>query len=180
MSKLHRPKQPEVLRAKILHATQQVLLDHGLAALTQEKVLAKLDISKGGLQHHFRTKQQLLDALFDHVYDCFEQLYQDALAQEPAGPAQHIRAYVIAASRSGAEEKQWGQSLVLLAVSSPHYQARWQQSLEQIAQADSLDPSVQLACRLFADGLWHSLVAGPTHNLEHTQQALHLILQLTE
>ncbi|MGG4775957.1 TetR/AcrR family transcriptional regulator [Alcaligenaceae bacterium 429] len=180
MSKINRPKQPEVLRAKILKATQDVLLSEGLAALTQEKVLAQLDISKGGLQHHFRTKQDLLDALFDHVYEGFEELYNDALAQEPEGPARHIRAYVIAASRSGSEEKLWGQTLVLLAVGNANYQARWQRSLEDIAKADSLDPGKQLACRLFADGLWYSLVIGPDHHMDHVQSALQHILSLTE
>lgn len=180
MSKLHRPKQPEQLRAKILEATQHVLLNDGLAALTQEKVLAQLDISKGGLQHHFRTKQDLLDALFEHVYECFEQLYIEALAEQPAGPARHIRAYVMAASRSGSEEKLWGQTLVLLAVSNTNYQSRWQHDLEKISQSDALAPSKQLACRLFADGLWYSLVVGPNHHMQHLQHALDHILFLTE
>lgn len=180
MNKIHRPKQPELLRERILHATQKVLLKEGLAALTQEKVLAQLDISKGGLQHHFRTKQQLLDALFDHVYECFERLYVEALEQEPKGPARHIRAYVIAASRSGTEEKLWGQALVLLAVGNANYQARWRHSLEKIAKSDSLDPGKHLACRLFADGLWYSLVIGPDHQMDHVQDALRQILTLTE
>lgn len=44
---LSRSKQPQILRVRILHASQQVLLEDGLVNLTQERVLHKLDISKG-------------------------------------------------------------------------------------------------------------------------------------
>ena len=51
---LSRPKQPELLRARILEAAQGVLLEEGLAAVTHDRVLARTgkepyaDILAGG------------------------------------------------------------------------------------------------------------------------------------
>lgn len=177
---INRPKQPEILRARILHAAQTVLLEEGIAALTQEKVLIKLDISKGGLQHHFRTKQQLLDALFQHLFEGFVAQYREQLAQEKPGPAKHTRAYVLVSLRHGAATVAAGRALTLLALSNAKYQTDWAGYLEEMCAADALDRGVQLACRLFADGLWYAYVLGPAPDTATAQSAAQKILQLAE
>ena len=178
--RIHRPKQPELLRERILAATREVLLADGWHALTQERVLAKLDISKGGLQHHFRTKQQLLDGLFTSLFDGFAQRYAEVLAQEPAGPARCIRAYVRSAYDDSLEVQRNGRALVLCAIASEIYQQRWSQFLEQALADDHLDPAIQLTCRLFADGLWFSQVIGPCADQTQVNAAIKTILTFTE
>lgn len=177
---LHRPKQPELLRARILAATRDVLLSDGLHALTQERVLAQLDISKGGLQHHFRTKQQLLDGLFNDLFDGFARHFAATLAHEPPGPARCIRAYIRSAYDDSLEAQRNGRALMLFAVASDSYQQRWSQFLEQALAPDQLDPACLLACRLFADGLWFSQVLGPAANAPDVEAAIQTILTLTE
>lgn len=176
---LHRPKQPELLRARILEAAQGVLLDEGLAAVTHDRVLARSGISKGGLQHHFRTKQLLLDALFDQLFGGFVLQFEGALAQEPDGPARRIRAYVKASRANALDVARTGRATVLLALADPAYQARWSRFLQEACAADTLDAGTQLACRLAADGLWYSLVFGPTPGSAEVDAALQRILQLT-
>lgn len=177
---LSRPKQPDVLRARILAAAQGVLLDEGLAAVTHDRVLARTGISKGGLQHHFRTKQLLLDALFEQLFTGFVAQYDEALAQEPPGPARNIRAYVKASRRNALDVARTGRATVLLAMADEQYQARWSRFLHQACSADTLEPGTLLACRLAADGLWYSLVFGPTPGAAEVDAALQRILQLTE
>lgn len=176
----NRPKQPDRLRAQILAATRAVLLDDGPAAVTLDRVLARTDISKGGLQHHFRSKQLLLDALFDHLFGAFVALYEARLADEPPGPARHIRAYVKASSANSAETRLDGRAAVLLTLGDARYQARWAELMERVLAADTLDRGTLLACRLAADGLWYGLVCGPAPSDEDANAALQRILQLTD
>jgi AcrR family transcriptional regulator len=173
---LSRPKQPELLRARILEAAQ----GEGLAAVTHDRVLARTGISKGGLQHHFRTKQLLLDALFDQLFASFVAQYELALAQEPAGPARRMRAYVKASRRNALDVAHSGRATVLLALGDEQYQARWSRFLDETLAPDTLDGATLLACRLAADGLWYSLVFGPVPSAAEVDAALHRILQLTE
>ncbi len=177
---INRPKQPDLLRARILNATKHVLLEEGLAALTQERVLARLDISKGGLQHHFRTKQALLDGLFEALFESFAVLYKDALSQEPDGPARHVRAYVRAAACDNERTRSDGRALILLAIGNPKYQQDWAGFLGQMFQADTMESATKIACRLFADGIWFSLVLGPHLGKTEREAAIHKILLLTE
>ncbi len=177
---LHRPKQPDRLRATILEATQAVLLDEGPAAVTLERVLARTDISKGGLQHHFPSKQRLLDALFEHLFQGFMALYESSLADEPPGPARHIRAYVRASCAQTPESRRDGRALVMLALGETRCQVRWAEFTERLRAADTLERGTQLACRLAADGLWYGLVCGPVPSDEDVAAARQRILQLTE
>lgn len=180
MTAQNRPKQPDQLRARILEATQAVLLDDGPAAVTLERVLARTDISKGGLQHHFRSKQLLLDALFEHLFNAFVAQYEACLADEPPGPARHIRAYVRASCAQSPETRRDGRAAVMLALGEARYQARWAELMERVGAADTLDRGTALACRLAADGLWYGLVCGPVPSDADVAAALARILQLTE
>ncbi|QHJ01330.1 TetR family transcriptional regulator [Xylophilus rhododendri] len=176
----NRPKEPDLLRSRILAATQAVLLQDGLAALTQEKVLARLDISKGGLQHHFRTKQAMLDGLFSAMFEQFVLQYRQELGRTPEGPARHIQAYVRTAHVSDPAAVEAGKALTLLAIGNPQYQQEWAGFLDQMFLADRLEPATHLACRLFADGLWFGCVLGPRPDETLAEAAVGHILGLLE
>jgi AcrR family transcriptional regulator len=178
--KANRPKQPEVIRARILDAAQRALLESGFATLTQERVLAKLDISKGGLQHHFRTKQQLLDGLFAHLFTIFAAEYAKQLALEPAGPARHVRAYIRASLQNATDPGQNGRAITLMAVNHARYQAEWAALLAHLLKGDTLDQGTQLACQFFADGLWFNFVLGSVPNSAAVEKALQIIYTITE
>ena len=52
-----------LLRATLLDAAEAVVARQGIANLTLESVAAEAGMSKGGLLHHFRTKDRLIEAL---------------------------------------------------------------------------------------------------------------------
>ncbi|MCB9762428.1 MAG: TetR/AcrR family transcriptional regulator [Alphaproteobacteria bacterium] len=67
-------KSAEARRAEILAAAVQLFTERGYANTSVQAIIDALDLSKGAFYHHFRSKDELLDALT-------EQLREAALAQ---------------------------------------------------------------------------------------------------
>lgn len=61
------------LRQRLLQAALEVLRQEGLLALTLERVAERAGVSKGGLLHHFPTKEDLLTGLLERELDRFEE-----------------------------------------------------------------------------------------------------------
>jgi AcrR family transcriptional regulator len=51
-------------RARLLEAFRRLLLSHGLQATTTQLVLDDTGLSKGALYHHFRSKDEIIEALY--------------------------------------------------------------------------------------------------------------------
>lgn len=60
-------KQPDVTREKILDAAYQEIHRHGFQSASLSTILAKTDLTKGALYHHFRTKDDLGYAVIEEV-----------------------------------------------------------------------------------------------------------------
>ncbi|MEU8243402.1 TetR/AcrR family transcriptional regulator [Actinoplanes missouriensis] len=60
-------QRSEATRSKILDATVQCLVERGYAETTTAEVLARADVPRGTLLHHFPTKVDLLVAAVQHV-----------------------------------------------------------------------------------------------------------------
>lgn len=151
---IYRPKQPQAVKAQILRAAERVLANEGIAAFTFDRVLGETDLSKGGLQYHFRTKQALLDALFEHFLGEFRKHLQDVLEDEPHGPARHIRAYVRATCISALAMAHGPRAAVLLLLENSTYQRIWSEFVDELFSTDSIPEELLLTCRYAADGLW--------------------------
>ncbi|WP_216211557.1 TetR/AcrR family transcriptional regulator [Amycolatopsis aidingensis] len=54
-------------RDRILDAYEEILLNHGPAAVTLDAVAARAGVSKGGLLYHFGSKDALLDGLLERM-----------------------------------------------------------------------------------------------------------------
>ncbi|WP_256743556.1 TetR/AcrR family transcriptional regulator, partial [Cronobacter sakazakii] len=81
MSKAHhRSKSPEALRQTLLECAAGVIAEQGLTGLTQEKVIRRAGISKGGLQHHFPTRQALVDGVMHHLEQALLEEIQTLMA----------------------------------------------------------------------------------------------------
>ena len=57
------------MRTRLERATIEVLLKHGYTALTTTMVARRANVSRGAFQHHFRTKQELVLAAVEHLFD---------------------------------------------------------------------------------------------------------------
>jgi len=67
-----RKKQPDIVRHDLLHSAITLAAREGVSALALHQVAEAAGVTKGGLLHHFPSKQHLLDALVDHVVADFE------------------------------------------------------------------------------------------------------------
>ena len=60
-------------KEKILNAAEARLLAHGPSGLVLDAIAADAGISKGGLLHHFRTKEALVAGLCDRMLARFDE-----------------------------------------------------------------------------------------------------------
>jgi AcrR family transcriptional regulator len=154
---IRRAKQPAAVRLQILEAARHVLADEGAGALTFDSVLARTDLSKGGIQYHFRTKHALMDGLFDHLMQEFAAALHDALAAEPAGADQHIRTYIKVVSQA-AESMTAGREAMALLMADPKYQAIHTELVDDFCSPDDVAADLSLSCRFAVEGLWQAQV----------------------
>ncbi|BEG75958.1 hypothetical protein HBIAX_03031 [Achromobacter xylosoxidans] len=154
---IRRAKQPAAVRAQILEAAKQVLAAEGAEALTFDRVLAGTDLSKGGIQYHFRTKQALMDGLFDQLMEEFSALLHETLAAAPAGPAQRIRVYIQVVSLA-AESTIAAREAMALLMADPKYQAIHTALVDDFCRPDAVAADLSLTCRFAVEGLWQAQV----------------------
>lgn len=64
-----RNKYPEVTVEKILDAAQRLFLKKGYDSTTIQDIVNELDgLSKGAVYHHFKSKEEIMDAVSDRMF----------------------------------------------------------------------------------------------------------------
>jgi AcrR family transcriptional regulator len=178
-----RPKQPELVRQQLLDVTLQIVATEGAHAVTLDAVARRAQVTKGGLQHHFPSKQALLDTLFDTLFHDFEAQLQEAVAAEEDTPGRHARAYIKTVFDSAGDVARH-RAVLSLGLSWAPYSARWRDACAAALQADGGDrgnANRLLLCRLAADGLWSAQMFD-IYALDTTRRTelLALLLQLCD
>ena len=67
MCRMARPRKPLLSRDRIVDAARGLIDAEGLAALSTRRLAAELGVSGPSLYNHFRTKDQILEAVADSV-----------------------------------------------------------------------------------------------------------------
>lgn len=155
---IRRPKQPDVVRAAAISAALDLLSDEGFDAITLDAVARRAGISKGGLQHHFRTKAALLDGVGHFLADEFMAQLEQAYLAEEDRPGRRARAYIKVNFQP--VDPRWQKAINVLAAHWPEGAERWQRVMQEELAQDRLDAPegypLLLAARLAADGYWFS------------------------
>jgi len=81
-----------MLPGKLLDAAEAVVVRQGISNLTLDAVAAEAGMSKGGLLHHFRTKDRLVEALVVRSAENWRACYLEAYGRTPEGPGRMARA----------------------------------------------------------------------------------------
>jgi AcrR family transcriptional regulator len=150
------------VRKQVLDAAERLLLTKGVDGLRLDAVAAVAGVSKGGLLHHFNTKQALIDGVLSRRVEEF-----DAVLPEPGNPpGAFTRAWLEAAvpevePETGSARDQVSVLLLSAVGGGPasmgilreRYEA-WQEMLT----ADGIDPVVATLVRVAADGWWMSRI----------------------
>ncbi|HUR09013.1 MAG TPA: TetR/AcrR family transcriptional regulator [Nonomuraea sp.] len=146
------------MRDRILDAVERMLVSGGADAIRLDAVAAQAGVSKGGLLHHFRSKQALLEGVLERQVARFQAelppagsspgtftlAWLDATiptTDVPArGHADQVAVALLAALSGGPE---------VLDAFRRRYEV-WQERLTD----DGLDPSIAYLVRLAVDGWW--------------------------
>lgn len=76
---------PKIDKTAIVRAAEEVVREKGARKLTLDAVAAKCGLSKGGLLHHFGTKQALLKAMVEEALSREDQIADEYAANRGPG-----------------------------------------------------------------------------------------------
>lgn len=143
-------------RSKLLDAAATVVRRDGIQAMTLARVAEEAGVSKGGLLHHFASKEELVSGLLDQTLadaatgldqltdgverGAFARAYLEYVRRPDEHQADSATA-VFAAAAAGDGE---------LGPAGDIFEA-WQ---ERLMYEDGLDPALGLLARIVGDGLW--------------------------
>ena len=156
-----------MLRDRLLDAADVVVARQGIASLTLDAVAAEAHMSKGGLLHHFPTKDRLVEALVRRCAENWRASLMDARARTPAGPGRMARAllsHCLSDSEAWTEQVRRSSSAVFAALAqNPSLIAPMRtvhSELRRLIAEDGLAPGVGEAVAAAIDGLWFEWVLG--------------------
>ncbi|MFJ9982088.1 TetR/AcrR family transcriptional regulator [Streptomyces cyaneofuscatus] len=146
-------------RTQILEAATRVVEREGVKSVTFDSVAAEAGLTKGGLLYHFASRDDLVQAIHQHLADVWE-AQMIAAAGKPADqatPEERLTAY----SRISSQSANRAELLFMLEGSTtPGHAAPWDAVMERWAPSlttDDVDDRAALdrfIARLAADGLW--------------------------
>lgn len=172
-----RKKAPEKVKQQLLAATAAQAVEHGLMAITLDKVAKQAGVSKGGLLHHFPNKQLLITGLFKQMLSSLSEQINTLIEQDSEPTGCFTRAYLIAVTSSSSKDAFESRLLgaVSLAMSTETYLANaWAEWVLQEMhrhQEDANSTQGQLI-RFAADGIWLEACIGGTHSNVQSRDAV--------
>lgn len=152
-----RKKQPEQVRRRLLDCAAALAVETGLSALTIQAVAHAADVTKGGLFHHFSSKEKLIEGVFNDLLETLDAEIDDLLARDPVAHGRFTRAYVESALRlmESKVPSPWG-ALSISMMTDPALRRLWSDwfraRLVRHAATDA-DPALEIV-RYAADGIW--------------------------
>lgn len=160
-----RKKQPELVRRALLDEAARITLEQGLSKVTFQAVADAVGVTKGGVMHHFATKDALILAVFYDAMAKFEAEVNAAMAKDPVSYGSFTRAYIdatISLGEKGQAEFNSQATLYVLMLGDRMLRERWAEwSNEQLKKYAATDNSETLCMvRLVADGIWLSDFSG--------------------
>jgi AcrR family transcriptional regulator len=153
-------RDPEHTRERLLRAAIDFVSSNGAANLTLDAVATCAGVSKGGLLHHFPSKQALVHALMERIAKTFANRLQYHLdAEAGATPGRWTRAYINASFEYEPDELKLTSAIATVVSSDPalvhvlQSQFAW---IDERIENDGLPAARATAIRLACDGLWIS------------------------
>jgi AcrR family transcriptional regulator len=158
---------PNRLHDALLDAAEAVVVQRGIANLTLNAVAEEVRMSKGGVLHHFPTKDRLIEAMVRRSAESWRARYTQAYARTPQGPGRMARALLdncLSDSKGWRREVQRGSSACFAALAqNPDLIAPMREvyfDLQQRLANDGLPSGVGEAIGAAINGLWLYSVLG--------------------
>ncbi|ADJ22618.1 transcriptional regulator, TetR family [Hyphomicrobium denitrificans ATCC 51888] len=166
MSLAHRrKKRPVEVRGQLLDVAARLCAEVGIANATLDAISQRAGVSKGGLLHHFPTKQALIVALVDKLLDDLLESIESYIAKDPDPVGRFTRAYLLTCleGQNNADAEHWNTLGIMLATETA-MRTRWVKWFsKQMRQHGNSDDTIGcLIVRMAADGFWFSKTVGIT------------------
>lgn len=160
-----RKKQPELVHRALLDHAAKLAVDHGLAAVTVQAVAEAAGVTKGGLLHHFPSKQALINAVFADLLDALDRQLDGRIAADPEPRGAFTRAYIdsVFAIEPEGNAAVWA-ALAISMLTDPPLRQLWADWIQdrQDRHRDTDGTLALAAIRLAADGIWLADLTGVT------------------
>lgn len=179
----HRKKQPALVRQQLLDIAAELVGDGGLHTITLDAVARKAGVSKGGLLHHFPTKQALIQGVCDALLEQTDNALSALMAQDTNPVGRFSRAYLELLTAYGEDDaSRRAGALYAALLGDPAIRQRlsdwFEAHLKQCAPTDS-SMSAWIV-RLATDGLWLSdLITGQELHAERRPALLRTLREMT-
>lgn len=152
----HRKKEPEIIRRKLLESAVRLAAENPIGGFNLQAVAASAGVTKGGLLHHFPSKEILTEAVFLYLLQKIDRDLDAAMAGDPLPHGSFTRAYVHSIFRASKEENRTWNALsvsLLMDVRLGALWENWQDNRKKQHQDTDGSPLLE-AVRLAADGIW--------------------------
>ena len=150
----------EARRAEILEAALRLMAESGVQALTLDAVARAAAVSKGGLLHHFNTKEELVQAVVNSATHALHEQIESAFnASQDRTPGSFTRIYIETTLRHA--EEAFLLPMFELVARDPGMAAalaehnRW---CHERFENDGIDPVLAHVLASAADGLWLEII----------------------
>ena len=167
-------RPPSDARDRALGAALLISSREGVSTLTIDAVAREAGLSKGGVLHHFRTKDALVLAMVERLVVLFEAATQAASDLDPEPIGRYTRAFL--STVTSPELAAIGRALLAVVAVNPALLDPLRDSYRRChlrLAADGIDPADAHLCVLAADALWMGAIfnfPAPPPDLE---RALH-------
>lgn len=160
-------KRTSAVPDTLLDASEAVVARQGIANLTLDAVAAEVGMSKGGVLHHFPTKDRLVEAMVVRSAEAWRATFTHAYELMPAGPGRMARAlfhHCLSDAKGWTRELQRSSSACFAAYAqNPKLIAPMRDvysDLHERLANDGLPPGVGEAVGAAINGLWLYFVLG--------------------
>ncbi|MDQ6419383.1 TetR/AcrR family transcriptional regulator [Paenibacillus sp. LHD-117] len=150
-------------RALLLDAASRIVKEEGVGKLTLEAVAKEAGVSKGGLLHHFASKDDLIKGMVEEDTDRFVADVESRAEKDPAARGRWSRAYVSSTFDDVGETDGFKIALITALFAKPDLLGKLQDQYkiwQNQIQEDGIDPVNATIARLAADGLWFGELFG--------------------
>ncbi|WP_416408866.1 TetR/AcrR family transcriptional regulator [Agrobacterium rosae] len=152
-----RKKQPEVVRRNLMDCAARLAAEQGFSAVSIQAIASAAGVTKGGLFHHFASKQALLEAVVGDLLAKLDEDIDALISQDCEDYGCFTRAYVNAffADRGRETYAQWSAISIAL-ISEPALRQLWERWINgRLTRHKTTDDHLNLELvRLAIDGLW--------------------------
>lgn len=160
-----RRKDPEGVRSALIESAARLIAREGLAKLTVEAVAREAGVTKGGLFHHFKSRQALIDGVAEAVLAVADADIDARMAADPEPQGAFTRASIMAvfSDETMLPGGVPSRALCRAMLSDPSLEMRfysWREA--RIARHAATDDNTRCAlARLAADGVWLASLIDP-------------------